>query len=132
MNLQEELAKIYSSYTQEVRDELESIAKDTAKECAREVRTSANAAFPKGVNYSTGNYARAWTYGSRKVNKKLISQVVYAKAPYYRLTHLLENGHRIVNPSGKQVGYYEGKRHIQPIAEKYTRQFEERVERLFD
>lgn len=57
----------------------------------------------------TGDYAKSWTYGEKKQSKGKFQMTVYADAPEYRLTHLLEKGHAKVN-GGRVAGIP----HIQP------------------
>lgn len=129
--LKKELEELLLSFDEEFKTKMVALANETAKECANEVKMRANTEFPAGVNYSTGQYARAWTYGKQHYkNRESISAVVYARAPHYRLTHLLENGHRIVDRNGKTHGYKEGKPHIKPVAEKYEDIFYERMKQL--
>lgn len=50
---------------------------------------------------SAGDYARSWAVKDLDAKKNPIAgftikgKVVYSKAPHYRLTHLLENGHKL-------------------------------------
>lgn len=101
----------YQDVTQEI---VESAVKRAAKETAKELRERAEAAFPRG----SGEYAESWDYkrdGSLS-GKKKFSMVVYAKAPGYRLAHLLEHGHLTRN--GRRTP---GRAHIAP-AEKLARE----------
>lgn len=62
----------------------------------------------------TGAYASSWTAGGEKTTKTKKSKVIYADAPHYRLTHLLEKGHAKVNG-----GRTKPIQHIEP-AEAFT------------
>lgn len=62
----------------------------------------------------TGRYASSWTndpMGRPKADKYI--EIVYSEAPYYRLTHLLEKGHRIHNGNGETKAHP----HIAPVEE---------------
>lgn len=58
----------------------------------------------------SGDYAKNWSYKTRKVMYNNV-YTIYNKAPTYRLTHLLENGHRIV-VNGQYVGDADAQPHI--------------------
>lgn len=88
VNNEVEFANAVSKYLNEcsagVRVALEETVKEVAKESVKKVKANA----PK----RTGAYKKSWA--SKVENTRLkAGAVVYAKAPHYRLTHLLENGH---------------------------------------
>ena len=82
-------------------EELEAGAKDTAKHL--------KSTSPKRHRYSRG-YARSWG-----VVKRGDSYIV-RNARHYRITHLLENGHVIVNGVGS-YGRTRPIKHIEPAEE---------------
>lgn len=84
--------------------------RQAAVETAKEVRDNAKTQFLDG----TGEYAKSWSQKERK-DSRIYRRVVYAKAPYYRLTHLLEKGHAKVDG-----GFVEGRPHIAPAADHAT------------
>lgn len=61
----------------------------------------------------SGDYAKNWSYKTRKVMYNNV-YVIYNKAPTYRLTHLLENGHDVV-VNGQKVGRALPQVHIEPV-----------------
>jgi hypothetical protein len=77
-----------------------------AKGAVKQLKRSSRAAF------GNGPYAKSWAK-----KKTRDGWVVYSRAPHYRLTHLLENGHYVVDRNGVMRGYKEGKPHIKPIEE---------------
>lgn len=87
---------------------------ETAKETVKNIRRNAEAEYPTGRGASTGAYAKSWAYKRDPTlkGKWAHSMVVYSKAPYYRLTHLLEKGHAKVN-GGRVIG----RPHIAPAEE---------------
>lgn len=65
--------------------------------------------------YGWRRYGSGWTY--TREGKKTVRFVVHNKK-YYRLTHLLEKGHRIVRHDGSDTGKRtEAKPHIAPVSE---------------
>lgn len=111
----------YARVTDEaVKEAVNSVAKDTAQM----IRQNAEEAYPTGQGRSTGEYAKSWSY-KRDPNLKgrwAHSMVVYAKDPYYRLTHLLEKGHAKIN-GGRVIG----RPHIAPAEEFARRALEQRI-----
>lgn len=113
----EDLGKILDDYTEEVREVVRKDIQDTAKETAKELRKTS----PK----KSGEYAKNWA-----AKQQGGGWVVYNKAPTYRLTHLLENGHVIRNQSGT-YGRTNGEKHIEPAereaVDKLVRKIEEDI-----
>lgn len=93
-------------YSDDVLDALDAATFDVANETCGEIKANAKNRF-KGRKYW-----RSWTV-TKQSKKGGVSRIVHAKAPYYRLTHLLENGHAKVNG-----GYVAGRPHIAGPAEK--------------
>ena len=114
-----EVMQILDDYTEEVRDTAKKDIESVAKATAKELRNTS----PK----DSGEYAKNWA--SKKQGNGF---VVYNKAPTYRLTHLLENGHVIRNQYGT-FGRKEGKKHIEPAeraaADELVRKIEEDLNR---
>ena len=86
------------------------IVQDAVDRSAKMTVAELNTTSPK----RTGAYAKSWA--SKKDNKLTGiykgSRVVYARAPEYRLTHLLEFGH-----ASKNGGRVRGKEHLAPAQE---------------
>ncbi|MCM3454404.1 HK97 gp10 family phage protein [Heyndrickxia oleronia] len=110
-DLSKEIARQLSLYTESVKEEVEVIKEDVTKEAVSLLKQKS----PK----DTGSYAKSWA--RKKVGKNI---VIYNKAPNYRLTHLLENGH--VKRGGGRVA---AKVHIRPVEEKIVDEYVSRVER---
>lgn len=108
--IQAELAK----YSEEVSETVDKAVEKVAKDTAEDIRENASAAFG-----GTGAYARSW---AQKKQGKI--RVVYSKAPHYRLSHLLENGHAKVNG-----GRVPGRPHISPAADKAAKELPRLIER---
>lgn len=104
-----QLGEILQEYNDKVDADIEKAALKASKHTASTLRSNS----PK----KTGDYASGWR--SKKVGDK--ESVVYnAKMP--GLTHLLENGHVVVNAKG-QVGRANGIKHIEPAAEEGAEKF---------
>ncbi|EAA0289527.1 HK97 gp10 family phage protein [Listeria monocytogenes] len=111
-----EIAQSVKTMNQEFEKELADISKDVAKKTVKKLKQDS----PK----RTGDYAKSWT--SKKTNQT--GQIVYAKDPEYRLTHLLENGHALRN-GGRKVGDVKAKKHIQKAEEEAVNEYIDEVAR---
>jgi len=94
------------AYSGEVLNALDASTFEVAEDTRDEIKETARERF-KGRKYW-----RSWTV-TKQNRKGGVTRIVHAKAPYYRLTHLLENGHAKVNG-----GYVAGRPHIAPAADK--------------
>lgn len=103
-----EISGILQTYGQEAAGVVEKAVKTTAKDTVKRLRETS----PK----RTGAYAKSWTSRTDRA-KNGAAATVYAKAPHYRLTHLLEKGH--IKATGGRV---EGHPHIAPAADEAERE----------
>ena len=110
-----QMKELLDEYSETVKEVVEDAAKTTAKACVNELKNTS----PKGPR----GYARSWT--SKKQDG---GWVVYNKE-HYRLTHLLENGHAIVNQFGKQPGRVNAIKHIAPVEESGIEKFQIKISR---
>lgn len=74
----------------------------------------------------TGNYKRSFTAETAYRDTYSYGMRIGARGPYYRLTHLLEKGHRLRGGSGKTRSYP----HIAPAQEAADKAFEEKIKEL--
>lgn len=103
--LAQEIVKIMDDYRDTTVDKMKEAVDKAAKQAVNELKTSS----PK----RTGAYAKDWAAKKdRKGNKWAYGKVVYNKK-HYRLTHLLEKGHRKVNG-----GMVAARPHIAKVEEK--------------
>lgn len=118
-NFSRALTQLLNEYGEDVNKVAADAVKEIAKSTAKELKATA----PKQL----GNYAKSWSYKPVKVSGLLTEFVVYAKAPYYRVAHLLENGHRIANGAGSNWGTVAARPHIAAAEEKAVRELENKV-----
>lgn len=96
-----QMEELLNDYVEEVQQVLDESIEEVSQKAVEKLRSSS----PVGA---TGRYAKGWD-----VKKDGTGRVVYNKTDY-QLTHLLENGHAIVNQYGK-YGRVEGVKHIKPV-----------------
>ena len=109
-----DITKLLKDYTKEVTEGVQNAAIKVGEEAVRELKNSG----PK----KSGKYAKSWKIkvleGDGSIN------VIVHNSKYYRLTHLLENGH--ANRDGSRT---RGKPHIKPIEEKVKEEYLKAVEK---
>lgn len=101
-----EMNKILQNYTTNVNETMKSVINVTAKDGADQLKVTSPRA-PHG-----GEYAKNWAVKRDRYGHATI----YNKAPTYRLTHLLENGHDVV-VNGQKVGEAPAHPHIKQVEE---------------
>jgi hypothetical protein len=86
------------------------------------------------VNKVTGNYHKGWKRGKAWVNDGEYKILVKNYSPH---AHLIEDGHRIVNKSGEEKGFKEGKHVLEKAMNEFgetlmEQMLEEWLEELLD
>lgn len=100
----DEIVKALDEYKDVCQDALKNAVDQASKETVDQLKSTS----PR----RTGKYAKSWT-SKKDTNYNGSGQygkIVYNK-DHYRLTHLLENGHRIVR-KGKTYGHVKAYPHI--------------------
>lgn len=117
-----EINETLDDFYQVVRDEFEGAAKDVAEEAAQQLRA---------VQWKTKtgkNYSRGW-----RVKKERWGTYIVHNSTNYQLTHLLENGHAVVNAKGDTGKRASAHKHIEPVYEwvqgELEREIRQRIER---
>lgn len=112
-----QLDKILEQYGRKADEAVEKSAKRAGRDTAKDLKNTS----PK----KTGAYASSWTTKVTRSSGRLIGVTVYNKE-HYQLTHLLENGHVIVNKKG-EYGRTRPIKHIEPAEQEGIQNFEQLV-----
>lgn len=115
-------------------DQIEGVFDDYSREMKRKVNNSVDTVAKDGVAKlkatsprKTGSYAKGWGI-KRERGRSGINDVTIHNKTDYQLTHLLENGHVIVNGKGT-YGRTRGIKHIKPVEEFFNSEVVEEIER---
>ena len=115
-----EITEGLKEYSQEVVEKVNVSSEKVGRAAVKQLRQTS----PK----RTGKYAKSWTMSTEKEIGQPHKRIIHAKAPHYRLTHLLEYGHAKVGG-----GRVEGRPHIRPaeemVIEEFVKEVEEAIER---
>lgn len=104
-------------------------------EASEEAGKSAEAELHRTSPAASGEYRKGWTYQEKEIRrgKSYRTEMVVYNATRYRLTHLLEKSHRIVNKYG-QYGKTKAQPHIAPAQKNaeatFIKIFKEEVGRI--
>lgn len=102
----------------EVDEQVRKVVNDSANTVADEAADKLRNTSPK----KSGEYAGGW-----KVKKLAKGDVIVHNATHYQLTHLLENGHVIVNKKGN-YGRTRGIKRIKPVETWANKEYQRRIE----
>ena len=110
-----EIAKGLAEYSQDVVEKVNISSEAVGKAAVKRLKQTS----PKRY----GKYAKSWTMKTEPEVGQPDLRIIHAKAPHYRLTHLLEHGH-----AKRGGGRVEGKPHIRPAEEMVIQEFVAEVE----
>lgn len=107
--LAQAIQKTLAEYEGVTIESMKAAVDKASKEAVRELKSSS----PK----RNGAYARSWTSKKKKLaNKYAYEKTVYNK-DHYRLTHLLEKGHRVVGAKNGRT-WVDARPHIEKVEQK--------------
>lgn len=107
ISITDQINGIFDEYSRDLKRKVNNAVDNVAKEGVQKLKSTS----PK----KTGDYAKGWTI-KRDRSRSGINDVTIWNPTDYRLTHLLENGHMIVNGKGT-FGRTNGIKHIKPVEE---------------
>lgn len=113
LDLTATVQQLLKEYGQEVYEIMDDCVDEVAKEAASKLHGVNR--FAPGRN-PTGKYSESWTVDKEKTGRLAVNRVVHNEE-YYRLTHLLENGHVSRNGTGRYFGDVPAYPHIAPVNE---------------
>ena len=93
----DELQKMLSNELVKYVDEISEITKKATDKVSKESLKILKENAPVSDRKNKGKYKKALSVTTQYEGKRNKRVVLYAKKPYYRLTHLLENGHATRN-----------------------------------
>lgn len=118
---------ISSRHPERLTQEVQSVLNQIPGACSKafdEAGKLAGSKAAKKLMATTPRRKERWSY--KKVDKVW---TVYAPKPYYRLSHLLNNGHKIVAHGKTYPGKTKAYKYVNPVEEEAIEQFEEYFER---
>lgn len=124
-NLSQQMKDIFTTYSDEVVDAVEEALLKVGKEAADELKSGIG-----GFKDRTGKYRRSWTVTQEK-HRTYTETTVHAKAPHYRLTHLLEFGHAI-RGGGRSKDRTDAFPHISTVNEHAVEEAEKEIKRAIE
>ncbi len=113
------IVRVLNTYESNIVDRIGPVAKVTVEEMVQRTKQR------RTTRYSTGKYARLISHRDGEHSLHRRSHIWYVKEPKYRITHLINNGHALVNG-----GRYPGDKHVTKAAEQAEIDFMTRVEEV--
>lgn len=118
--LSSEISKILTEYEDTTLDKM----KDAVDKATKEAVTDLKNESPK----LSGAYAKSWaSKADKQKNNWAYAKVVYNKK-YYRLTHLLEKGHRVVGAKNGRT-WVNARQHISKAEQKAVQTLIEEIKK---
>jgi hypothetical protein len=120
-SLADEIARALEDFSEEVIENVDECSERIAKETVARLKTIK---FESG----NGNYSKSWRIRSEPLYNQPTNRVIHVAKPHYRLTHLLEYGHALVNGGRTQAKPHIGPAEAEAI-ERFEREVKEAIER---
>lgn len=121
-DLADEITKVMKDFANATEETVEKAIKETAKDAVEELR---NANPPGSGQYgSWKEYNKSWKVMQTKSDKRYHRKATIHNEKYYRLTHLLEKGHALVN-GGRTRAFP----HIAKVDEKAQNELIEKIKK---
>ena len=114
-----QIARELKMFSGEVVDKVNASSERVGKAAVKRLKQTS----PK----DSGDYRKSWTMTTEKAVGQPHNRIVHARAPHYRLTHLLEHGHAKVNG-----GRVDPRPHIRPAEEEVIKQFVAEIEEAIE
>lgn len=118
-----EINDILNDYSQDIQEEITKAAQELAREDVNKLKNTKDT-----YKVRSGKYNKGWTVKTTK-GRGFVTCIVHNK-DQYQLTHLLENGHRIVARNGTIKGTTKAFKHIAPVEQYSNKEYEQRVENI--
>lgn len=121
-DLADEITKVMKDFANATEETVEKAIKETAKDAVEELR---NANPPGSGQYgSWKEYNKSWKVMQTKSDKRYHRKATIHNEKHYRLTHLLEKGHALVN-GGRTRAFP----HIAKVDEKAQNELIEKIKK---
>lgn len=128
-DLVKEINSSFNEYSEEVIEAVDAATWETANKAKNQVIKNIDSAGINSRKYKKAISARTFKEGRIGTQTGL----VFVKAPHYRLTHLLENGHVIKNANGS-YGRTKARPHWEPAQKKletdYPNAVRDKIEKI--
>lgn len=108
-DLSKAIQKTLAEYEGVTIDSMKSAVDKASKEAVRELKGSS----PR----RSGAYAKSWTSKKTKLTKKWAYEKTVYNKEHYRLTHLLEKGHKVVGAKNGRT-WVDARPHIEKVEQK--------------
>lgn len=118
-----DVSKILEKYFNDVVDETDSETIRIANEGTQKLKNESNT-----YHIRTGKYNKGWRFKTTKKYGSIECEIY--NATNYQLTHLLENGHKLIGRDGRQKGFVKAYPHITPVSQKLSDEYEREVETI--
>lgn len=118
-----QINEILNEYSEEIQEGITRAAQEVAKQDVQKLKDTKNT-----YKVRSGDYNRGWTSKTTK-GRGFVQCIVHNK-DNYQLTHLLENGHKIIGRDGSIKGQTRAFKHIAPVEEQSNKEYEQKVENI--